>query len=97
MNMITVRLRKRLTKGLAAGVTYTLSKSIDNASSIGGGGSVVAQNDRDLAAERGLSSFDQRHRFAGDCHYELPFGGDAVAETAAHRRRSSATGVEQRP
>ena len=26
------------------------------------------------AAERGLSSFDQRHRFAGDFTYELPFG-----------------------
>ena len=26
----------------------------------------MAQNDQDLAAERGLSSFDQRHRFAAD-------------------------------
>jgi len=74
MNMFTVRLRKRLTKGVAAGVTYTLSKSIDDASSIGGSGSVVAQNDLDLAAERGLSSFDQRHRLSGDFTYELPFG-----------------------
>src|SRR5262249_24322489 len=48
---------------------------IDNASSLGGGGAaVVAQNDLDLAAERGLSSFDQRHRFTGDFLYELPFG-----------------------
>jgi hypothetical protein len=35
---------------------------------------VVAQNDLDLAAERGLSSFDQRHRFSADFTYELPFG-----------------------
>jgi hypothetical protein len=34
----------------------------------------VAQNDQDLAAERGLSSFDQRHRFNGDFTIELPFG-----------------------
>ena len=34
----------------------------------------MAQNDQDLAAERGLSSFDQRHRFTGDFTYELPFG-----------------------
>jgi hypothetical protein len=74
MNMFTVRLRKRLTKGLALGGSYTLSKSIDDASSIGGAGSVVAQNDLDLAAERGLSSFDQRHRFSADFTYELPFG-----------------------
>jgi trimeric autotransporter adhesin len=74
MHMLTVRLRKRLSQGMAAGATYTLSKSIDDASSIGGSGSVVAQNDLDLAAERGLSSFDQRHRFSADFTYELPFG-----------------------
>ncbi|PYY15236.1 MAG: hypothetical protein DMG61_07600, partial [Acidobacteria bacterium] len=54
--------------------TYVFSKSLDNASSIGGGAVVVAQNDQDLAAERGLSSFDQRHRFTGNFVYELPFG-----------------------
>ena len=48
------------------GATYTLSKSMDNASSIGGGAAVVAQNDKDLDAEWGLSSFDQRHRVAAD-------------------------------
>jgi hypothetical protein len=78
MNMMTVRLRKRLSKGMAAGVTYTLSKSIDDASSIGGAGSVVAQNDLNLAAERGLSSFDQRNRLAGDFTYELPFGENRI-------------------
>ena len=76
MHSLSFRLRKRLTRGLAAGGSYTLSKSIDNASSIGGGGSVVAQNDQDLAAERALSSFDQRHRFTGDVSYELPFGAN---------------------
>jgi trimeric autotransporter adhesin len=74
MHMFTVRLRKRMTKGVAMGGSYTLSKSIDEASSIGGSGGVVAQNDLDLAAERGLSSFDQRHRVSGDFSYELPFG-----------------------
>src|SRR5262249_5505848 len=74
MHLFTVRLRKRLTKGLAVGGSYTLSKSIDDASSIGGAGSVVAQNDLNLAAERALSSFDQRHRVSADFTYELPFG-----------------------
>jgi hypothetical protein len=37
---------------------------------------VVAQNDLDIAAERSLSSFDQRHRFIADYLYELPFGKD---------------------
>ena len=27
-----------------------------------------------MAAERGLSSFDQRHRFVADYYYDLPFG-----------------------
>ncbi|HZI56118.1 MAG TPA: TonB-dependent receptor, partial [Verrucomicrobiae bacterium] len=72
----TLRLRKRLRHGLSVGGTYTYSKSIDNASSIGGGATVVAQNDLDIAAERGLSSFDQRHRLVADYLYELPFGKD---------------------
>nr|ADC36062.1 hypothetical protein [uncultured bacterium 213] len=76
MHSLSFRFRKRLTGGLAAGGTYTLSKSIDDASSIGGAGAVVAQNDQDLAAERGLSSFDQRHRVSGDFTYELPFGAN---------------------
>jgi trimeric autotransporter adhesin len=74
MNAVTVRLRKRQTRGYSMGGAYTLSKSIDNASSIGGGGSTVAQNDQDLEAERGPSSFDQRHRFNADFTCELPFG-----------------------
>jgi len=55
------RLTRRFRRGLSANALYTFSKSIDNASSIGGAGSTVAQNDKDLRAERGLSSFDQRH------------------------------------
>jgi hypothetical protein len=70
----TVRLRKRLTHGVSIGGSYTFSKSIDNASSIGSGAAVVAQNDLDLAAERGLSSFDQRHRLSADYIFEFPFG-----------------------
>jgi len=68
------RLRKRLSQGFGLGGTYTFSKSMDNASSLGGGGGVVAQNDKDLNAEWGRSSFDVRHRFTGDFSLELPFG-----------------------
>jgi hypothetical protein len=76
LHALTLRIRKRLSGGFAAGASYTLSRSIDDASSIGGSGVVVAQNDEDLAAERGLSSFDQRHRFNGDITVELPFGAN---------------------
>ena len=100
-NAATIRLRKRLSNGFSVGGIYTFSKSIDNASSIGGGATSssasrglgaggtgtagssasvaasvanVAQNPFDLAAERGLSSFNQTHRFTADYVYELPFG-----------------------
>src|SRR6478609_9468959 len=72
----TLRVRKRMRHGLSLGGTYTYSKSIDDASSIGGGATVVAQNDLDIAAERGLSSFNQTHRLVADYVYELPFGKD---------------------
>ncbi|HEU5336230.1 MAG TPA: TonB-dependent receptor [Terriglobales bacterium] len=72
----SLRVRKRLQNGISIGGTYTFSKSIDNASSIAGGPTVVAQNAFDLAAERGLSSFDQRHSFTADYLWELPFGAN---------------------
>jgi len=42
----------------------------------GSGANSVAQNPLDLAAERGLSSFNQKHRFTADYLLELPFGHD---------------------
>jgi hypothetical protein len=103
-NAGSVRLRKRLAKGVAIGGLYTFSKSLDDASSIGagatsgantpglgaggtgsagggasasGGGTAnVAQNPFDLSAERGLSSFNQTHKFTADYLLELPFGHD---------------------
>jgi trimeric autotransporter adhesin len=72
----SIRIRKRLQAGYSIGGTYTFSKSIDDASSIGGGSSVVAQNPFALSAERGLSVFNQTHKFTGDFLYELPFGHD---------------------
>jgi len=85
-NAGSVRLRKRLAQGVSLGGTFTWSKSLDNASTIGAGSSivsangkitgvtVVAQNAFDLSAERGLSSFNQEFRFTGDYLWELPFG-----------------------
>ena len=70
----TIRVRRRLQGGFQMGGSYTFSKSIDNASSIGGTGGTVAQNAFDLAAERGLSNFDQSHRLNVDYIWELPFG-----------------------
>ncbi|PYU52643.1 MAG: hypothetical protein DMG48_05025 [Acidobacteria bacterium] len=74
LHAASVRVRRRMTKGLGLGAQYVLSKSIDDASSIGGGGSVVAQDPFNVSADRGLSSFDQRHKFTGNWTYDLPFG-----------------------
>ncbi len=74
MHALSLRLQKRPSKGIGAGLSYTLSKSRDNASTLGGGNGTVAQNDKDLEAEWGASSFDQRHRLTANVNLELPFG-----------------------
>ena len=57
-----LQLRRRLHNGFTATVVYTYSKSIDDSAGLGGaGGALYAQNWLDLSAERGLSTFDQRH------------------------------------
>jgi hypothetical protein len=73
-----VRLIRRFRKGMSANVLYTFSKSIDNASTFGGGGNVVAQFDRDLHLERGLSSFDQRHALQANFYLATPQRGGAM-------------------
>jgi hypothetical protein len=70
----SVRLRKRQAHGISYGLVYTFSKSIDDASSIGGGSVIVAQDPFDIAADRGLSNFNQKHKFTGNWIAELPFG-----------------------
>ena len=76
MNGLNLRLRKRPTHGLGFNANYTLSYARDNASSIGGGASTVAQDDSNPGAEWATSSFNQRHRFSGDVMLTLPFGAD---------------------
>jgi hypothetical protein len=73
-NQLVVSAQKRQTKGIAMGVTYTYSHSIDNASGVGGTVGTAVQNLFNLAAEEGNSSFDQRHNLTGNFLYELPFG-----------------------
>jgi hypothetical protein len=75
-NAGTLRLNKRLSKGLSLGANYQYSHSIDDAGSVGGTSTVVVQNWQDLKADEGNSSFDQRHKVSGTYLYELPFGKD---------------------
>jgi hypothetical protein len=71
---LSVNVRKRLQKGIALQATYLYGHSIDDASSIGGSSSVVAQDPNNLNAEEGNSSFDIRHQVSGNWVFELPFG-----------------------
>jgi hypothetical protein len=74
LNSFGMRARKRLSRGISFGGQYTWSRAYDNASSFGGGGGTVAQNDQDLDAEWGRSSFERRHSLNADYSVELPWG-----------------------
>jgi hypothetical protein len=74
LHSMSVRVRKRMASGIGFSGSYVFSKSIDDASSIGLGGVVVAQDPLDIAADRSLSSFNQKHKFTGNWMYDLPFG-----------------------
>jgi hypothetical protein len=67
-------LQKRMTRGLRFMARYTYSKSLDDASTIGGGGQTVIQNNADPVGDYGLSSFNMTHQFLGQFSYQLPFG-----------------------
>ncbi|SNT37975.1 Carboxypeptidase regulatory-like domain-containing protein [Granulicella rosea] len=82
-----LQLRRRLRSGFAASLQYTYSKSIDDDSTLGGQGpvapgaavqaqpsAVVAQDWRNLSAERGLSTFDQRHLLNVQLQYTSGMG-----------------------
>ena len=73
-NALQTHLMRRFRGGISMNARYTFSKSIDDASSFGGVGATVAQNWLDLAAERGLSSFDRRNVFTMSWVYTSPFG-----------------------
>ncbi len=74
LNTLQVRLQKRMARGLMFMARYTYSKSLDDASTIGGGGQTVIQDNADPRADYGLSSFNMAHQFLGQFSYQLPFG-----------------------
>ncbi len=74
----SVQLRRRLHNGFTASVQYTWSKALDDASALGGrasgNGGMVAQDWLNLAGERGLSSFDNRHNLQVEFQYSTGVG-----------------------
>ncbi|MBI3477803.1 MAG: TonB-dependent receptor [Acidobacteria bacterium] len=81
-NALQASARKRFSHGVSFLASYTYSKSIDYASSFNMTGSAskpvagendLAQDPFNLAAERGRSLFDSRHRFVLSYEWSLPF------------------------
>ena len=73
---LQTRFQQSLDHGLTALVSYTWSKSIDDASSFfsSAGDPNYPQDSRHTRAERGLSNFDLRHRLSVSYSWDLPFG-----------------------
>ena len=84
----SLQLRRRLRSGFTASILYTYSKSLDNDFALGGQGPVatssataqstpsgsIAQDWLNLRAERGLSTFDQRHLLTTSFQYSTGMG-----------------------
>jgi hypothetical protein len=85
---LTLKLERRLAKNIAFNVSYTLSRSKDDASSPGATESEanVPQNVGNIFDESGewaLSSFDHRHQFIASGVYQLPFFANARGVTGS--------------
>jgi Carboxypeptidase regulatory-like domain len=76
-NSLQVRLQQSYNNGVAFLLAYTYGKSIDLGPGLGStsqSSNAVPQNTFNLAAERGPSDFDVRHRLAFSPVAQLPFG-----------------------
>jgi hypothetical protein len=73
-NALQLRLVRRFNHGISINAFYQFAKSIDDSSTFGGSGNTVAQDWLDLAAERGLSSFDVRHELQTSFVWTSPAG-----------------------
>jgi hypothetical protein len=75
-NAGSVKFTRRFSQGISVTTNYTWSKSIDNASGTRTQGydTLFPQDSSCLACERGLSSFDVRHRWVLGAVYDLPVG-----------------------
>lgn len=73
---LQVSVEKRMKKGLSVMLGYTWSHAIDNVALEFGGGAAgpLPQDPTNLAAERGNSIIDLRHRLTLSYLWELPFG-----------------------
>src|SRR5262249_27469932 len=72
---------RRFRQGVSAFMLYTFSKSIDNASSLTGGGAAVVQDDHNLAAERAVSAFNRPHSLSTNFMLSSPSSAGGISTT----------------
>jgi hypothetical protein len=74
-NALTLTLTQHLWRGLVVNSNYTWSKALDDASNPGADNAEpnFPQDPANMAAEKGLSDFDHRHRFVTNFLYQIPF------------------------
>ena len=71
---LLAKLERRFSGGLSVLASYTYGHSIDDGKSQNDQNDPVPQDMRNLAANRGSSNHDVRHRFVLSGVYQLPFG-----------------------
>lgn len=82
-----VSVRRRFSRGLQFGTSYTLGKTLsDNDESLGvaaiaGPSPQVPQDYRNIDAERSLSAFDRRHRIVANWIYDVPSFGNIITRS----------------
>jgi hypothetical protein len=75
-NALQISFLRRQARNRSFNITYVFSKAIDDTSTLGGG---VVQIVNDIAAERGLSNYDVRHRVTGTYQIQSPVGPDRTS------------------
>ena len=75
---LQVDLNHRFSSGFSLRGVYTYSKALDDGDSLNattsGGGPALASNPFNLAADKGLATYDVQHMFSANATYALPFG-----------------------
>lgn len=74
-----VSFTRRFARGASFSLQYTLSKAIDDTSTLGGG---PVQNDASLVSERALSPNDQRHNLRLNYNFQSPVPANRSGLTA---------------
>ncbi len=99
-NALQTTLRVQGKHGLSGFAGYTFSKSLDDASDgidYNFSTAALPQNSYDLAAERGPSNFDTRHRFTAAFNYRIPSFGSRKRLTDGWQLNTILTAQSGRP